>query len=99
MSEWIFYGKVPSFAIVDKVALEPPQVSIEPVDRRGLEQPEVGRDSFVAGARMEAGLIGYDHVQRVRIARGDFLEEDIVDVLIDGQGEEQMAVVRAMPDY
>ena len=91
-----FLRRGPTLRDGDEVVLEPPKVPIEPVDRRGLEQQEVGRDSFVAGPRMEAGLIGDDHVQRVRIAGGDLLEEDGVDVLVDGPGEEQMAVVRTV---
>ena len=45
---------------------------------------------------MEAGLVGDDHMERTRITRGDLLEEDRVDVLVDGWGEEQLAVVRTV---
>jgi hypothetical protein len=45
---------------------------------------------------VETGLVLDDHVEGLRIGVGDLLEEDAVNVAVDGWGEDQLGVMRAI---
>jgi hypothetical protein len=42
---------------------------------------------------METGLIGDHHMKRLRIGLSNLLEEELVDIAINGRGEQQLAGV------
>lgn len=70
-------------------------VEFRTVGRQGQE-PEVFGQARVVDRQVEAGLVLDDHVQRLGIGVGDLLEEERVDVPVDGRGEKPFDPVFAV---
>lgn len=63
---------------------------------RQPKKPDVLGDARITLRQAEAGLVGDDDMERVRLDRADLAEEKRVHVAVDDRGEEQLAVVCAV---